>query len=92
MLNAKIKEKGLVDKSDNSGFIDHSDLDQKIATLATKAELKSKQDKLAKRQSFDSSYFRDKINFEDYGTQNDMVFQSGSLYFPVPGPLLYPRP
>ena len=51
----------LVDKSDISGFIDNSDLDKKIATLATKAELKSKQDKLAKRQSFDSSYFRGKI-------------------------------
>ena len=51
----------LVDKSDKSGFIDNSDLDKKMATLATKAELKSKQDKLAKRQSFDSSYFRRKI-------------------------------
>ena len=27
ILNAKIKEKGLVDKSDISGFIDNSDLD-----------------------------------------------------------------
>ena len=51
----------LVDKSDISGFIDNSGLDKKIATLATKAELKSKQDKLAKHQSFDSSYFRGKI-------------------------------
>ena len=61
ILNAKIKEKGLVDKSDISGFIDNSDLDSKIATLATEAELKSKQDELVKRQSFDSSYFRGKI-------------------------------
>ena len=30
----------LVDKSDISGFIDSSDLDKKIAKLATKVELK----------------------------------------------------
>ena len=39
------KEKGLVDKFDISGFIDNSDLDKKIATLATKAELKAEQGK-----------------------------------------------
>ena len=41
ILDAKIKEKGLVDKSANAGFIDNSDLSKKIAILATKAELKS---------------------------------------------------
>ena len=39
------KEKGLVDKFHISGFIDNSDLDKKIATLATKAELKAEQGK-----------------------------------------------
>ena len=48
ILNAKIKEKGLVDKSDTSGFIDNSDLDKKIAILAIKAELKAKQDNIVR--------------------------------------------
>ena len=33
ILNAKIKENELVDKSDSFGFIDNSDLNKKIATL-----------------------------------------------------------
>ena len=37
ILNAKIKRKGLVDKSHISRLIDNSDLDKKIATLARKA-------------------------------------------------------
>ena len=36
-----MKEKELVKKSDISGFINNSELDKKIATLATKAELKA---------------------------------------------------
>ena len=46
ILTAKIKEMGLFDKSDIYGFTDNSDLDMKIATLATKAELKVEQDKI----------------------------------------------
>ena len=45
ILNAKIKEKELVNKCDISGFIDNSDLHKKLATLATKVELRAKQDK-----------------------------------------------
>ena len=41
ILNAKIKSKGLVDKSDISGLVNNFDLDKEIATLATKAELKA---------------------------------------------------
>ena len=41
ILEKKRKEKWWVDKSDISGFIDTSDLDKKIATIATKAELKT---------------------------------------------------
>ena len=48
ILNKEIKEKGLVDKSDISEFIGNSALDKKIGTLATKAELKSEQDKIVK--------------------------------------------
>ena len=39
IIDIKINEKGLVDKSDNSRVRDNSDLDKKIATLATKTEL-----------------------------------------------------
>ena len=47
ILNAKIKEKGLVCKSNFLVFIDNSGLNMKIATqLTTKAELKSEQDKI----------------------------------------------
>ena len=52
-LELKIKQKGLVDKSDIAGFIDNSDLNKKVATLAAKAELKA----------FDSSYFHGKNPF-----------------------------
>ena len=40
ILETKIKEKRLVDKTDISDFTDNSELDKKIATLATKIELK----------------------------------------------------
>ena len=56
----------LVDKSIISGFTKKkTDLDRRIATLATKAELKSKQDKTVKLVAFDSSYFYGKYHFED---------------------------
>ena len=74
VLDTKMKEKGLVDKSDISGFIDSSGLDKKLATLATKADLKAEQDKIVKLQVFDSSYFCGKIHFEDDGTENYLVF------------------
>ena len=61
----KIKEKKLVNESYITGFINSSDLDQKITTLKTKAELKDEQDKIVKLQAFDSSYFCGKSNFED---------------------------
>ena len=41
ILEIKIKVRGLVDKSDISGFIDNSDSDKKVATLTTKSELKN---------------------------------------------------
>ena len=45
-------------------------MDRKVGTLATKGELKTKEDKKAKLKAFDSSYFRSKSHFEDDGTQN----------------------
>ena len=48
-LIKKIKQKGLVSKSDIAGFINNADLDiikkKKVATLATKAELKANKTK-----------------------------------------------
>ena len=47
-LDLKIKQKGLVNKSAIAGFINNSNLNKKVAALATKAELKAKLDKITK--------------------------------------------
>ena len=70
----KIKKK-IVKKSDLSEFIENSNLDRKIVTLAIKVELKAKHNKIVKLQAFDSSHF------EDDGTQNYLVFQPVFRYF-----------
>ena len=70
ILDAKIKEKRLLSKSHISNLVKNSDLNMKLATLATKAELKAEQDKFVKLQVFDSNYFFDKSHYEDDGTQN----------------------
>ena len=56
ILNTKIKENKLIDKSDNSIFVESSRLNKKLATLATNVELTTEQDKIARVQAFDSSY------------------------------------
>ena len=43
-------------------------LDKKLATSATRVELKAGQDKTVKLQVFGSSYFRGKSDFEVDGT------------------------
>ena len=48
-----MKHKQLIDKSEYAGFINNSDLNKKLATLATKAELKAGQDIIVKLQAFD---------------------------------------
>ena len=69
--------KNIVDNSIKSkNFVNKSAiaiLDKNVATLATKAELKTEQDKLIKLQAFDSSYYRGKSHFKDDGTQNYLV-------------------
>ena len=50
------------------------DLNKKVMTLATKAELKAQQDKIINLEALDSSCFRGKCHFEDNGTQNCLVF------------------
>ena len=39
------------------------------------------ENELTKLQTFGSSYFRDKNDFENDGTQNYLVFQSVNKYF-----------
>ena len=77
LLDAKIK-KTLLNKSDISGFIMNSDLDKKkkkIATLATKAELKSEEDKIEKLQTYDSSLLICQSYFGNDGSQNFLICQ-----------------
>ena len=57
ILNAKRKEKELVDKSNISNLAKNSDSNTKLATLARKGELKAEQDKIVKRQTHNLSYF-----------------------------------
>ena len=51
-LDAKIKEQG---KFTISNLVRNSDLNIKLATLATKTELKAQQDKIVNRHSIDTS-------------------------------------
>ena len=71
----KIKQKKVVSRFDIAGLINNTDLDKEVATLATKAKLKAKQDKIKKLQAFNSNYFRGKSHFEDDGTRNYLAFQ-----------------
>ena len=80
IVTERIKEKGLVDKSAISGFINNTDLNQKVVTLATKAELKAEKKKI-KLEAFDSSYLCGKSHFEDGGAENYLLFQPVYKYF-----------
>ena len=57
ILEAKIKEKGLVCKSSISDIVKKFDLNTKIAPLVVKSKLLAKQNKIVKFWGFDSSYF-----------------------------------
>ena len=81
VLNKKIKEGELVDKSNISRFIQNFDLGKKIVTLLKKAEFKVEQDKIEKRQAFNSSYFCGKSHFEDDGAKNYFMCQPTNRYF-----------
>ena len=48
---------------------------QKLATLATRAELKAERDTIAKLEAFDSSYFHGKTFFSDDDLWNMFVYQ-----------------
>ena len=83
------KKKGLVNKSDISKFINYSDLDKKIETLATKAELKAEQHKIVKLQMYELSLFIAQYFFID-GSQNLLIFQSILNTFTIHGVLSEP--
>ena len=76
-----MKSKNLVDKSAIAGFINNAELNKKVATLATKAELEAKQDKISKLEAFDLSDFLGKSHFEEDGVQNYLLFQPMYKYF-----------
>ena len=69
IFEAKIKQANLAIQENFGNFIDYSNLDKKLANLATKAELESKQKQKTKKmlQAFDSSCVRGKSRFEDNG-------------------------
>ena len=75
ILDAKIKEKELLNKSNISNLIKNSGLNLKLKTSARKAELKAEQDKMVKLQSHLLSYFLGKIFSGDVGFQNMFVYQ-----------------
>ena len=83
MLNAKIKVKELVNKSDISEFKKNTYLNENIEILATKAELKAEQDKLIKLQIHDLSYFLRRNVLDVDGFQNMLVYQTNILYIRV---------
>ena len=64
LLDAKVKEKELLDKSDISNLVQNSNLNTKLATLKKSAGLKVEQVKMVKLQAFDSSYFCGEIHLE----------------------------
>ena len=76
IIDARIKEKGLVGIPTIAGFKDNADLNKKLEKLTTKAELKVEQDEIVHLQAFDSGYFRGKSHFEDDGIQNYLKIRS----------------
>ena len=82
VFETRIK-KGLVNMSSISNLAKNSDLNAKLKLLWTKSESKAEQNKIVKRQEFDSSYFRGKKRLEDddMPNQNYLVFQPIYRYF-----------
>ena len=55
-----------------------------MKTLATKAELKAKQDKIVKFQTYDLSLFIGQSYFFNDGAQNFLIFQAILNTFTIP--------
>ena len=63
-LDAKIKQKELVNKSEISSLIENSYLNTEFATLSTKVELKGDEDKIMK------------VKVQEFDSQNRFVYQA----------------
>ena len=77
VFNARLAQVNLVAKTDFDAKL--LSLNRKITTNKSKHLLV--ENKLKKLKTFDSSYFIGKIHFEEYGTQNYLVFQPIYRYF-----------
>ena len=73
-LDAKLKQKELVDKYAIAGFLNNADLNTSVLTLGTKVELKAEHDKMAKFETYDLDHFLGQNVFGD-GSQNRFVYQ-----------------
>ena len=69
ILDAKIKQKELVNKSSISIPVKSYYIKKKMAALATKAELKTEENKIVKHEGLDSNYFHGNHCFRDDGFQ-----------------------
>ena len=79
--NEITETKTLVDNSCTSNLIKFFDSNTKLATSATKVELKTIKDKILKLLAFGLSYLSDKSRFKDDGTQNCLLFHPIYRYF-----------
>ena len=61
ILGTKIKHEEIANKFDNSGFINKTTLKFKLATLATKEELKTEQHKTKNLQTYGLSFYWSKF-------------------------------
>ena len=74
ILDAQTKKDG-VNKCDISKFINNYDLNNKIETLPTKADLKASQDKIGKFLTYDSNLFTGQSYFVNDRLQSFIIFQ-----------------
>ena len=77
VLNARLAQVNLITKTDFDNKL--SSLKRKIASNKSKYLLV--ENELKKLKIFDSSYFIGKSHFQEYGTQNYLVFQPTYRYF-----------
>ena len=79
VFNARLSQANLITKTDFDTKL--SSLNRKIT--ANKSKHLLVENELKKMKTFDSGYFRGKRQFEEYGTQNYLVFQPIYRYFEI---------
>ena len=79
VFNARLTQANLITKTDFDAKL--SSLNRKITGNKSKHLLV--ENELKKLKTFDSSYFVGKSHFEEYGTQNCLVFQPINRHFKV---------